>query len=461
VIELVKTDVDEGKRHNAFHSVMWKLVRLRLSVAQCVGLFESFPDGIGNRYISEKRLAIEVQRSYDKIIAAEPQILLHVIVVSKGEILRIVSETAAAMRKKETPFYSRGGKVVTPIVQEFDASDDGTTMVTSFVKVEHPAMVLEMANCANYVTMQRDKETGEWFSVPENPPGNIAGIMLAPNRHHPVVPVTGIITTPLLRADGSILSAKGYDPRSRLYHAPDKGVVLPEIPDYPTEDDALVSLQLLIDLLSEFRFETAIDRAVALSGLFTALVRPSMLTAPLHLHSASTPGTGKSYLVDLFSAIATGQRCPVIGAPKSEEELEKRLGGMIMKGVPIISLDNVEHDLGGPALCQVTERPRVSLRILGQSEVPEFDCKAALFATGTHIRVRADMTRRTVRVRHGRHGGAAGGTQVQARPHQDGARRPREVHRRCDDDYSLLASFRQDAHAQSHRQLWGLEPHGA
>jgi putative DNA primase/helicase len=119
------------------------------------------------------------------------------------------------------------------------------------------------------------------------------------------------------------------------------------------------------------------DRAVALSGLFTALVRPSMLTAPLHLHSASTPGTGKSYLVDLFSAIATGQRCPVIGAPKSEEELEKRLGGMIMKGVPIISLDNVEHDLGGPALCQVTERPRVSLRILGQSEVPEFDCKAA------------------------------------------------------------------------------------
>jgi len=58
---------------------------------------------------------------------------------------------------------------------------------------------------------------------------------------------------------------------------------------------------------------------VALSGLLTGLVRPSMATAPMHLMRAHVAGTGKSYLVDTCSVIATGQRCPVIVAPKSEE----------------------------------------------------------------------------------------------------------------------------------------------
>jgi hypothetical protein len=396
VIDLVKTNVEEGKRSGQFHSVMWKLVRLRLSAKQCVELFNAFPDGIGNRYITEKRLGAEVQRSYDDIAKEEPQILLPTIVISKGGIARVVAETATALQKKQAPFYSRGGMVVTPIVQEFAAADDGTTMVTNFAEVEPPAMVLEMAHSAAYVTMMLDKEIGQWVPVPEDPPGHIARIMLAPNRHHPMPSVTGIVTIPLLRPDGFILSGKGYDPKSRLYYAPDKGLVLPRIPEEPTEEDAMVALQILTDLLSEFRFVSPLDRAVALSGLFTAVVRQSMLTAPMHLIRAHVAGTGKSYLVDLFSVITTGQRCPVIVAPKSEEELEKRLGAMIMSGVPMISLDNVDYDLGGPTLCQVTERPRVSLRILGLSRVPEFDCRASIYVTGNNIAVRADMTRRAL-----------------------------------------------------------------
>jgi putative DNA primase/helicase len=180
-----------------------------------------------------------------------------------------------------------------------------------------------------------------------------------------VVRLGGIVTIPLLRPDGSILSGKGYDPKSRLYYAPDKGIVLPRIPEQSTEDDALVALQILTDLISEFRFESDLDRAVALSGMFTAVVRPSLLTAPMHLIRAHVAGTGKSYLVDLFSVITTGQRCPVIVAPKSEEELEKRLGSLIMAGVPMVSLDNVDYDLGGSTLCQITERPRVRCGFLG------------------------------------------------------------------------------------------------
>src|SRR6516164_3088401 len=101
--------------------------------------------------------------------------------------------------------------------------------------------------------------------------------------------------------------------------------------------------------------EGRLNRSIALSGLLTALVRGSLPTAPIYLIVADTPGTGKSYLVDVISTIVTGRWCPVITASRSAEETEKRLGAIILSGSPIISLDNCVHDLGGEMLCQLSE----------------------------------------------------------------------------------------------------------
>ena len=139
-----------------------------------------------------------------------------------------------------------------------------------------------------------------------------------------------------------------------------------------------------------------IDRAVALSGLITAVARGGLPVAPLHVFRASTPGTGKSLLVDVAATIATGRPCPVIAAGKDAEETEKRLGALLRDGVPIISIDTVEGELGGDMLCQVTERPLVRVRILGLSEAPEFECKATVFAMGNGLTLLGDMTRRAV-----------------------------------------------------------------
>lgn len=126
------------------------------------------------------------------------------------------------------------------------------------------------------------------------------------------------------------------------------------------------------------------------------MVRGGLPVAPLHAFRASTPSTGKSLLVDVAATIATGRPCPVIAAGKDAEETEKRLGALLRDGVPIISIDNVEGELGGDMLCQVTESPLVRVRILGLSEVPEFECKATVFATGNGLTLLGDMTRRAV-----------------------------------------------------------------
>ena len=119
-------------------------------------------------------------------------------------------------------------------------------------------------------------------------------------------------------------------------------------------------------------------------------------TAPMHTFRAHTIGTGKSLLVDVAAAIATGRRCPVIAAGRTEEETERRLGALLRDGVSLISIDNVMGELGGAALAQMTERPLVRVRILGLSEAPEFECRSAVFATGNYLVLLGDMTRRTL-----------------------------------------------------------------
>jgi len=109
---------------------------------------------------------------------------------------------------------------------------------------------------------------------------------------------------------------------------------------------------------------------------------------------ASTPGTGKSYLVDVIAVVTTGQFCPVITTSRNAEETEKRIGSILLSGIPIVSLDNCIHDLGGELLCQLTERPVIRIRILGRSEMPPCECHTAVFATGNNIAFKGDMVRR-------------------------------------------------------------------
>ena len=64
----------------------------------------------------------------------------------------------------------------------------------------------------------------------------------------------------------------------------------------------------------------------------TPVVRGAMQVAPLHAYDAPEAGSGKSYLVDLASTIATGEIAPVLAAGRNEEETEKRLASELITG---------------------------------------------------------------------------------------------------------------------------------
>ena len=284
----------------------------------------------------------------------------------------------------------RAEALVQPIIDLLPAAHARMTQVVLLRRLT-AANVIYLLNKHAAIFEKFDKRSKKWLIV--DPPQAVATQLLEKRRWQ-FPKVAGVITTPTLRPDGTILDRPGYDPATQLWYSPDSQVVLPQLIEKPTREQAKQALKLLTDLLPGFPFEGDVYRSVALAAILTAVLRGAFDVVPMNLWRAPDVGSGKSYLADLISIIARGQLCPVITSVESVEEMEKRLGALVLEGVQMISLDNCSHDIGGDLLCQITERRLIRIRILGKSEAPECEWRGVLHATGNNITYRADMARR-------------------------------------------------------------------
>ncbi|WP_159013229.1 hypothetical protein [Acidisoma sp. S159] len=329
----------------------------------------------------------EARRIFEKAKEAGP-----IIRVVAGELHNTATAGEAAIISSDLAIFQRGTTLVRPVVQEVPAARGRTTVSAALHTMDSIGMQDVLSGIASWVRF--DGRSEDWVRI--DPPRNVADIILSRSGLWTLPKIVGVITTPTIRPDGSILSAPGYDSSTRLYHAADPALTLSKAAFDPSRDIALKALGLLNQLLDEFPFVSDVSRSVALSGLITPVVRGALAVAPLHAFRANTAGTGKSYLVDTASSISSGRPCPVAAAGADETETEKRLAGLLLAGFPIASLDNVNGELGGDLLCQAIERPFIRLRPLGRSDIMEVESRATLFATGNALRVRGDMVRRTV-----------------------------------------------------------------
>jgi putative DNA primase/helicase len=312
-----------------------------------------------------------------------------VVRIEPGLLHEAATEAEETLYTANVQFYVRGPMLVQPIIEECAAAHDHKTKTARLAEVSADRMLDKLSRVGMYE--RKDKRSGKWVRI--DPPRAVAATILSRDGEWTLPRLAGIITTPTMRPGGSILDKPGYDKATNLLLLdPPKT----NIPDKPTREDALAALALLKALLVDFPFAEDGSRSVALSGLITPIVRGAMPVAPLHAMRAPAAGSGKSYLVDLASAMAQGDRCPVIAAGQTEEETEKRLGAALLDGYPIISIDNLNGELGGDALCQLIERPRVSVRRLGFSELIRIEARATVFATGNNMQPTGDVVRRVI-----------------------------------------------------------------
>ncbi len=305
-----------------------------------------------------------------------------------GNIPSEVTEAEKAILTCGMNVYVRDRNLVETEEREIRASRGRRTIVGRLAPLGVDRMLDLLMQAATWEKWSDTKKN--WVAAA--PTERHAKVLLARAKVWALPRVDGIISTPTLRPNGSLLDKAGYDPETRLFLT--TMPKMPAMPDAPTRADALGALALLDELLTEFPFVDGPSRSVAFSALITPVARGAFNLTPMHVARAPTAGSGKSYLFDVAAAIALGQACPVMSAGDKEEELEKRLGSALMEGQTVLSIDNVNGELRGNLLCQVIEQENVSTRILGKSVMVRLDVRSTIFATGNNIVLPEDMNRR-------------------------------------------------------------------
>jgi putative DNA primase/helicase len=277
------------------------------------------------------------------------------------------------------------------VIEEADATEKRKTKIVRLVALSPPGLIDYLSQAA--IWKRFDKRSKKTVRI--DPPVPVAAIVLSRDGKWRVPRLKGVITTQTMRSDGSLLKQPGFDPTTRLLlESPPS---LPPIPERPTRADASRALDLLVQLLAEFPFVNGASHSVGLSMLMTPVLRGAIGVAPMHVAHAPTAGTGKTYLIDVASAISTGRLCPVVAAGKSAEETDKRVGAALLTGQPLIAIDNVNGVLEGDTLCQAISQTMVQVRILGTMQLPTIETQATIFATGNNIIIAEDLVRRTIR----------------------------------------------------------------
>jgi Bifunctional DNA primase/polymerase, N-terminal len=316
-----------------------------------------------------------------------------VIKVKPGELSVTATKGEEVLIASGVQFFERSNMLVRPTVRKVHTFKRKQTSVAQLIRVEQVYMRDVLGRVASW--RKYDVRSEEWR--PADPPENVASTILARAGEWKFPTIAGVISCPTMRPDGTILCEPGYDPATQLFLVdPPK---MPAIPEDPTRKDAIAALALIDGLLVEFPFTDDPSKSVGLSTIITPVVRGACSVVPLHAVIAPVAGSGKSYLLDIAAAISIGDKMPVLGISEddSKAELEKRLGAAVIAGQPLITVDNVMGELGGAALCQIVERPRPQVRILGKSELVEMEARTSVFANGNNMVVVGELCRRVIR----------------------------------------------------------------
>jgi len=328
------------------------------------------------------------QETYE---AQPPEIRL-----TQGEMRRILDEAADALVRAEVPVYRRGGTLVRTTTAD-DLTPDGVRRpreALTICRATPEWLRLRLSDAATFQRWDhRIGKKGGWRTV--DPPQSLASDMIAACDELPFPALRAVARHPVPRTDGTVAAEPGYDRDTRLLLDFD-GAAFPEVPDQPDREDAIAAAGRLRHLLRNFPFADDTDRAVALSALMTAVVRPVISQAPMHAFDAPVPGSGKSLLAHTAAVLATGDTAPMASIGSNDEEAEKRLDSAMLAGDPVLVLDNVDRPIGGERLCSILTEPSVRLRVLGRSDMTTVPCSTLVMATGNNLKVRGDVSRRTL-----------------------------------------------------------------
>lgn len=236
------------------------------------------------------------------------------------------------------------------------------------------------------------------FEVPTSPAVATCKSVLTDTEWRGLRHLAGIVAMPVLRPDGSLLQAPGYDTATRLYYHP-KFDIEP-LPDRLAPALVAQARALLLDyVLVDFPFVTDADRANYIALLVTPILRPHVggLT-PFGAISATERGSGKTLLTGLLKNLfGLASRTWV----SDDNELRKAITAVLAETKPVVLFDNVgEYDtISSPVLAKLLTEDQWDDRLLGTNQNLTFANDRLWLATGNAMVFGGDIPSRTVLIR--------------------------------------------------------------
>jgi hypothetical protein len=299
--------------------------------------------------------------------------------------------TAALLAKSDAPIYKRRYLTVDIAVEDLlERRPDGEMQTVRSVGARAvPPETLLYYIQKHAVSFFRDERGQTWPKV---------SFLKGVDRHAKLRPLAGIVTTPSVRPDGSFLTEPGYDAATQFVYMPEEGFALPPIREHPTRDDALRALEKLEGLFEASPFVSECDSTLAVAALMTAVCRLAFPRAPGVAVDAPTPGTGKSYVLDLFTTTILGRPAATIALTEDKTEMNKRIESDVIAGSPFIVLDNITGSIEGNLFAQLLTN-RVKVRLFHTQDSPDCPWFGMLLVAGNGIVVVGDLTRRIFVIR--------------------------------------------------------------
>lgn len=222
---------------------------------------------------------------------------------------------------------------------------------------------------------------------------DLAGVVLAHVRGSPLVRSLRCVVPHPVYLPGFDLATEGYNAKGGVFY--DRPASMPT-----TWAPADRPLDLLDDLFTDFPLKDDADRQNLYALMLTRILRPAIEgPTPFFFVTAPLEGTGKGMALDVASMAVTGERMPTMQVGGDEDEREKRITSLMLRGAQAVHFDNIPtgEDLDSAAIASLaTAWPSWSGRILGVSSAPALPNNIVVAFSGNNPKVSGENARRSV-----------------------------------------------------------------
>jgi RepB DNA-primase from phage plasmid len=308
-----------------------------------------------------------------------------VIRVVAGDLHRIVDAAEKELASRGW-HYQAGGLIVS--VATDPASGDPLIVPTSA-----PALTRELSVAA--IWEKYDGRAGAWVRC--DPPARHVNILFDAQDYRYLLPLAGVARQPYFRqSDGELVRMAGYDKTARRFGVFDARQF--EIPE-PTIEAARAAASLLEELLVEFHFVAAHDKAAALAAIFTAVVRPTLPHAPAFHVRAPVFGSGKTYLCELIGAFSGPGSNAKVSYPTTSEEATKVILSLLLASPACVEFDDMDSDwIPHGTIKRMLTAEAITDRILGVSKTATVSTRTLFLGSGNNVGPIRDLLRRVLTI---------------------------------------------------------------